>query len=779
MLADDTLRLLSDGQAARALRRCEEALQLWRGRPFGAVADEPWARPAVARLEELRAQVRERHIAAMLAIGDPERALVELTSAIADDPLRERLWVQRMLAYHRTGRTDRALATYQEARSLFRAELGIEPGGELRALQAQILAGDAAPPVPAPRGESAATEVHLPARSVRLIGRDPERDRVQALVAAHRLVSIVGAAGCGKTRLALDAARAAAGAFPDGVWGVDLTGAGAAEQVVTTVTSALGLALPPTGSARDALRSFSRDRRMLLLLDNCEHVLDAVAELVDDLLVDGSELAVLATSRVPLDVDGELVVPLEPLLLPAEGADPRTAPACELFLERLGTADDPDDATLERVARICRAVDGVPLAIELAAARARAYSLDEIAAQVTEDASTLGRIGRGPAGHHRTVRFAVEQSYRTLSAEEAALHRAVSVVPGPFTADVAAALVRRPVAEVRTVLARLVHCSLLVPLGPLGAGRPSRFAQLAIVRGHAAHSGDATETAELVAARDAWVGGLVDAAPRLGDAAEPDWFAALDDDLAALRATLQHCLADAPSALGVRVASRLGLYWYYRGMMVEARQWQERAAATEGDPVDRAWCGSCSAARWPWRTGATSPCRTSRTVGRSATCPPCASAKRWASSGARSSWRATPGSARATPSWSRRRPRRPGTRRSGSSPGSPPCSRRRRRPRPPTSSPLRPTCTTGRWRRRTPSSPGWPRTRRRTPRWPPATSRPACCGRTAWSPSTARCGCARARASSRSAPTCSRSRARPPPPSACTPRRGRTTNARA
>ena len=588
VLADETLRLLADGQAARALRRCEEALQLWRGRPFAAVADEPWASPAVARLEELRAQVRERHVAALLAIADPERALVELTSAIADDPLRERLWVQRMLAYHRTGRTDRALAAYQEARNLFRAELGIEPGAELRALQARILAGDAAAPAPTPRGERQATEVHLPSRSVRLIGRDRERDRVQALTAAHRLVTIVGAAGCGKTRLALDAARAAAGAFPDGVWGVDLSGAGDEGQVVTTVTSALGLALPPTGSARDALRSFSRDRRMLLLLDNCEHVLDPVAELVDDLLVDGSELAVLATSRVPLDVDGELVVPLEPLPVPAEGADPRTAPACELFLERLATADDPDDATLERVARICRAVDGVPLAIELAAARARAYSLDEIAAQVTEDASTLGRIGRGPAGHHRTVRFAVEQSYRTLSAEEAALHRAVAVVPGPFTAEAAAALVRRPVAEVRTVLARLVHCSLLVPLGPLGAGRPSRFAQLAIVRGHAAHAGDANETAALVAARDAWIGGLMDAMPRLGGAGEPDWFAALDDDLSALRATLQHCLVDAPSALGVRVASRLGLYWYYRGMMVEARQWQERGAATEGDPVDRA-----------------------------------------------------------------------------------------------------------------------------------------------------------------------------------------------
>jgi hypothetical protein len=186
------------------------------------------------------------------------------------------------------------------------------------------------------------------------------------------------------------------------------------------------------------------------------------------------------------------------------------------------------------------------------------------------------------------VRFAVEQSYRTLSADEAQLHRAVSVVPGPFSANLAAALVARPVAEVRTLLARLVHCSLLTPLGPLGPGRPSRLAQLAIVRGHAAHTAGQSETAELVAAGDGWVAEIMGAVPRVGDAAEPDWFAALDDDLAALRATLQHHLVDAPSALGVRVASRLGLYWYYRGMMLEARQWQERATVPEGDPVDRA-----------------------------------------------------------------------------------------------------------------------------------------------------------------------------------------------
>ena len=619
-LADEAVDLLAGGQPERALRRTDEALALWRGRPFTPVSDEPWARPAVAGLEELHAQVSERRIEAMLGVGDPERALVELEPALAAEPLRERLWALRMLASFRCGRTDQALATYRSARTLLLDEVGLEPGAELRELHARILADDAtlrgpsSPVAAAGNGAAApggstrrdqaaadrAVEIHLPARHTRLIGRDGERDRIVALLAAHPLVTVVGTAGCGKTRLALEVARTAASGFPDGVWAIDLTTAQGPDQVLPTITSALGLAVPTAGTWSDALRGSTRGRRMLLLLDNCEHVLDTAAELVDTLLVDGTELAVLATSREPLGIEGEVVWNLQPLPLPVDGdpAEIRESPAVTLFLERLeaadpmlgaAVADDPD--RLELAARICRAVDGVPLAMELAAARVRAFSLAEIAEQVGTDPSALASIGRGRADHHRTVRFAVEQSYRTLPPDEAGLHRAVSVVPGPFTAGLAAALAGLPTAEVHDLLARLVHRSMLVSLGPAGPGRPTRFTQLATVRGHATHAAaqDPTGTAELLDRRDQWVESLVTAHPRLGRPGEVDWFAALDDDLVALRAALHRNLVDAPSGCGVRIASRLGLYWYYRGMMVEARHWQQRAAAVVGGaPLDRA-----------------------------------------------------------------------------------------------------------------------------------------------------------------------------------------------
>lgn len=601
-LAEQTRELLAQGRAADAVDRAEEALALWRGRPHAAVADLPWAAAAVARLEELHGQLRERLVEALLAVGEPERALRELDTSVQRTPLRERVWALRMLAQHRSGHTDQALRTYDRAREILLDELGLEPGPELRDLHAQLLA-PAPQPAPPPTSRStspstsastsasAAGEVHLPHRLPALVGRDDELAGVADLVRSGPLVTVVGAAGCGKTRLAIEVARTVADDFPDGVFFVDLTAAADGEQVLSAVASAIGFAPAVTERPRPAMAAFLIRQRALLLLDNCEHVLDPVAELVDEWL--SGPATVLATSREPLGLDGERVRALEPLSTAAtDGRDASTAPAVALLLDRLAAtgADRTDLHVLSHAVRIATAVDGLPLALELAAARARAFSLEEIAHQVSADPSALSRVGRGRgrdgADHHRTVRFAVEQSYAALPDGEAALHRRLCVLPGPFT--LAAARGLDGADDVGDLLAWLVHRSLLVPLGPARAGGPSRFAQLATVRGHAAHTADA-ELPGLRARRDAWVADLVAARPRLGLPAAAAWCDAVEDDLAALRATLQRTLVDEPGPRGVAIAARLGTYWYFRSKIVEGSAWTERALRIEdADPLSRA-----------------------------------------------------------------------------------------------------------------------------------------------------------------------------------------------
>ncbi|ODU03656.1 MAG: hypothetical protein ABS81_13250 [Pseudonocardia sp. SCN 72-86] len=581
-LATTAAELLAAGDAAGALAHATEAAALWRGRPYGMAADADWAHAAVARLDGVRAGLRETHIGALLGTGAPDHALGELEAALAEEPLRERLWLLRMTAYRDAGRRAEALQAYTDARTVLVDELGVEPGPDLTALHAELLRDDA--PVPVVTPARAEPSQHLPAARSRLVGRDRETAEIAGLVAPGRLVTLVGAAGCGKTRLALEVARETA--LPGGAWFVDLTVA-TPERVPDTIASALEL--PATGPVEpaDALRRFTSDRRMLVVLDNCEHVLDAVAELVEEMLVEGSQLAVLATSREPLEVDGEEVVVLAPLA---------SAAAVELFLDRLDAlvpGGVRDDESMADVRDIAEAVDGLPLALELAAGRARAYTLTEIAFQVRADASTLSRVGRGRGtNHHRTVRDAVGTSYRDLPEPLAALHRAVGAVPGPFTVDVAAALAGTSTTDAADGVAGLVHRSLLSALGPLRAGGASRFSQLATVRGHANHEADRAGE-DPAARRDAWVEGLARAKPRLGAHTMAGWYAALDDDLASIRATLQRTRVDAPTPLGATLAARLGLYWAFSGMALEGDRWRDSALGTVGtdpalvDPVDR------------------------------------------------------------------------------------------------------------------------------------------------------------------------------------------------
>ncbi|MGY1746843.1 AfsR/SARP family transcriptional regulator [Blastococcus sp. SYSU D00695] len=606
-LADEARDLLAGGRPAEACRCAEEALQLWRGRPYAGLADEPWAVAPVARLTEVRDQVRELHADALLAAGAPERALLALGPALAETPLRERLWTLRMLAQHRLGRAEEALRSYAEVRALILDELGLEPGPDVREMHARILAEDPGlagpppatvpPPRPAPAGDvrqaaAASGEVHLPHRVSALVGREEELAALARSVPRTGLTTLVGAAGCGKTRLAVEVARTVADRYPGGVWFVDLTATRDAASVLAAVVSSLAFAPANTARPGEALRAFLRDRRALLVLDNCDQVLDPVADLVDDWFREPGPPTVLATSREPLEVDGERVHPVGPLPLPGDGDDATSSPAVALLLDRLAAAgaDREDLGLLSAAVRIATAVDGVPLALELAAGRARAFTLEEIAHQVTADPSSLARLGRG-SDHHRTVRAAIEQSYAALPRDEAAVHRSVSALPGPFTVAAADAVRRGPGTDGDTgrtadLVARLVHHSLLVPLGSARPGRPSLFSQLATVRGHAAHAASA-EAGRLRRSRDAWVTGLVRDRPPLGHLTESAWFDALDDDLPALRATLQHLLVEAPAAEGVWLAGRLGTFWYFRSKTVEGRAWTERALEHEqlADPL--------------------------------------------------------------------------------------------------------------------------------------------------------------------------------------------------
>lgn len=581
-----------DAGPAATLRRCDEALALWRGTPYEIVAHATATAAVVARLEELRGQVAERRLEALLALDRPDRVLVDLAPLLLEHPFRERLWAVQMSALARLGRTEEALATYRRVRTLLRDELGLDPGRELRELHRSLMAPEPLPaPEPAPDEAPAVAcpaPRHLPARPGALVGRARELRELAAVLDTAALTTITGPGGCGKTRLAIQAARDDAGRFADGVWFVDLTQVVAGRPVTDMIVSRLGL-LSDDAGPQEALRTFVRERRALVVLDNCEHVIDAVAALVEDLLGGARSTTLLATSREPLDVEGEEVRALGPLPLAPTPAGP--SPAAELFLARAGPG--PESA-LPLVERICRAVDGLPLAVELAAARARSFTLTEIAEQVTSDPGGLGRVGRGGRSgrggdHRRSVREAIEWSHRLLDADEQAVHRALSVLPGPFTLPAAAAVVgpALDVAEVPTLLARLAHRSLLVATPPSGPGRSTVFRQLDTVRAHARHhlaaSGDEPRTLQR---RDAWVLGVLAARPRLGRSEEADWYDLVEQNHPVVRATLDDLLTGTPEPRALRLGAELVWFGYYRTRMHEIGRWLDRAAPYAGTDAD-------------------------------------------------------------------------------------------------------------------------------------------------------------------------------------------------
>ncbi|WP_308164287.1 BTAD domain-containing putative transcriptional regulator [Nonomuraea sediminis] len=556
-----------------------EALSLWRGPALADFADEEFARTAVARWEEQRLAAFEAHAEARLELGEHHELVGELAEQVARHPYRERLRAAHMRALHRSGRTGEALDSYQELRGRLADELGLDPGAELAALHQAILAGDPAEDAPSPAPRPVKPTINLPAPVTELIGRDHDVLRVRELLANGRLVTLTGPGGVGKTSVALAAARALAETYQEGVWLVDLTTWDGTGDPAEPVLSALSIPDAP-GDAQPAgerLAAALREQRLLLVLDNCEHVADPVAGLVGALLPAAPGLRVLATGREPLRLRGEARWDLPPLDVPDTDDPVRLArsPAVRLFQERAGlTPAEAAPGTVASVAEVCRRLDGIPLALELAATRVPALGVAELASRLSVPQDRFGLLGAGPRdapARQRTLAAVIDWSWRLLTEPERAVLRRLAVHSGGCTLAAAEAVCAGDgvaAGQVLDLLTGLVDRSLVV------RGDGSRYRLLESVSAYCLDRlRDSGEEAALRRRHAEYHLALAEQAePRLRGPEQREWLGRLDAEAANLRTALDTFRREGAAEPALRLAGALVWHWYLRGRLTEARR---------------------------------------------------------------------------------------------------------------------------------------------------------------------------------------------------------------
>ncbi|WP_405726210.1 tetratricopeptide repeat protein [Streptomyces sp. NBC_01537] len=581
---------LAGGEPARAAGMLREALALWRGSALADVGYAPFAEPQVTRLEELRIAAVEDRIAAELAL-DAHRHLelvAELRELVVAYPLRERLRAQLMRALYSCGRQSEALQVYEEARRELAEALGADPGRELAEAHLAVLRGDPGPVVS--RETAASTDVSretspgwhpLPAQLTSFVGRDGELARIGSLLGRVRLVTLLGPGGAGKTRTAVEAGAR----HPGEVCFVDLSALTDGGDVPQAVAWALGLRESglrpaPGASGHDAaapdplarLLAALADRELLLVLDNCEHLVSDAARLAAGLLAGCARVRILATSREALGITGETLCPLEPL---------PGVTAAQLFAERAAAVSPDFDpaAESEAVRVICAALDGMPLAIELAAARLRSLTATEIAARISADDRfrLLSRGSRTAQPRQQTLRGVVDWSWDLLADSERTVLRRASVFAGGWTLAAAEAVCADGDAveadEVLDLIDSLVEKSLVVayrPDGPAGGG-PLRYRLLETIRAYGGERlGEAAETEALRRAHAEYFIGLARSAERyMWRAEQVHWLRVLAADHDNLHAVLRRAAAAGDTGTALQVIAALSSYWLLRGLRYE------------------------------------------------------------------------------------------------------------------------------------------------------------------------------------------------------------------
>lgn len=638
-------RELAAGRDREAAPLLAAALRLWRGAALADVRDAPFAGPCATRLQELRAAAAEDRFAAELRLGRHTEVLPELGAAGAEHPLSERLAELRMRALAATGHRPQALEVYARLRRGLDRELGVAPAARLQELQLALLRGEPQPPAdrtadhpagdhpPAdrtaadrPTGDGArpaarptAAPGRLPGRLAGFVGREDELRDLAALLATSRLVSIVGAGGSGKTRLSLEAAARERTHRLGRLWFVPLAGVAAPEHLADAVLAALGApdrtadgGAPhrPAGRTAPTDRTTPADRipdriadriadllgadEAVLLLDNCEHLVEATAELADRLLDRSRRLRVLTTTREPLAITGERLLHLGPLPVPTGNPAPAEAvqaASVRLFVDR-ATAVRPDfvldGSTVGAVVEICRQLDGMPLALELAAGRLRAMDVHRIAERLGDRFRLLTSGSRTAPPRQRTLRAVVEWSWDLLDDAERALAGRLSVFPGGATLPALEAVCADgalPAGDVLYVLTSLVEKSL-VGVGP---GPEPRYRMPATERAYAAGRHAATGPDLTGRFADHFLALAEQHAPLLRTARREEAVRVLDAEHDNLVHALRTAVDTRDTERALRLLGALLPYWGLRGMDGQAELFTARllgAGAGAGADTD-------------------------------------------------------------------------------------------------------------------------------------------------------------------------------------------------
>ncbi|MGZ0150099.1 BTAD domain-containing putative transcriptional regulator [Kribbella sp. WER1] len=604
--------LTSDPEQAHAL--LTQADKLWRGEALTDLRDLPFAAVEADRLAELRLAAAEDLAEAAVSCGHARDLIADLEHLAVTHPLRERVHELLIRALYADGRQAEALTAYERIRTTLADELGADPGTRLRDLHVSVLRGDAVDPaarssaVPAPAPSAPRSNLRAPLTS--FVGRREDVVELTRLLSnGTRLVTMVGPGGAGKTRLATETGRSLVDQAGDGIWFVELAPLGDAADVAPAVLSTLGASeyvdmtqarfapqhIPTSRAATQRLVEVIGDRRILLVFDNCEHLVQEVAGLVDSLLASCPRLRVLTTSREPLSIPGEHLHPVGPLDLPPEDVSTDEYPSMQLFVDR-ARAVRPDfqltDANREAVAEICRRLDGMPLAIELAAARLRALNPPQIVDRLADRFRLLTSGSRTALPRHQTLRAVVEWSWDLLDPDEQAVARRLSLFSGGATLEAAEQICSDehiPAESVLGVLASLVDKSLVEAAADQ---RSVRYRMLETVRAYGAEQLKASgESDRFRWAHTVYFSRMLrKARPKLRTGEQIEWIARLTADNENLIDALRTAIDVGSARVAVQMVAVLGEYWTMSGRPAEAVTWMQAALAVPGRtvPLDKA-----------------------------------------------------------------------------------------------------------------------------------------------------------------------------------------------